>query len=87
VRASLHADAEVLKLAYTLGADRALLVPRAISSLEHARWDVRVAAARLLGVSGGREALGPLQDAVAREEDPVARELLERAVATLSGRL
>lgn len=87
VRASLHADAEVLKLAYTLGADRALLVPRALSSLEHPRWDVRVAAARLLAVSGGREALGPLQDAEAREDDPVARELLERAVATLTGRL
>ncbi|MFZ5439683.1 MAG: HEAT repeat domain-containing protein, partial [Myxococcota bacterium] len=87
LRASLHADPEVLKLAFTLGADRLLLVPRAVGALEHARWDVRVAAARLLAVAGGRDALSPLQDAAAREDDPVASDVLASAIATLSRRL
>ncbi len=87
LRAAGHSDAEVLKLAFSLGADRALLINRALAMLEHARWDVRVAAARLLAVAAGREALAPLQDALAKESDPVARELLQQAVATLSRRV
>lgn len=87
MRATSHGDAEVLKLAFTLGADRSLLVPRAVPALDHARWDVRVAAARLLSVAAGREALAPMQDAVARESDVVARDLLEAAVKTLAQRV
>ncbi len=87
LRAAGHADADVLKLAFTLGADRALLVHKAVSSLEHSRWDVRVCAARLLAVAAGKEALGPLQDAVAREPDLVARDLLVGAVDTLARRV
>lgn len=88
LRAAAHPDPEVLKLAFSLGADRPLLLDKALAALLHARWDVRVAAARLLAVSGGREALGPLQDAVARETaDGVAHELLAEAVETLARRV
>ena len=88
LRAAAHPDPDVIKLAFSLGADRPLLLDRALAALLHARWDVRVAAARMLAVSGGREALGPLQDAVARETaDGVAHELLAEAVATLSRRV
>jgi hypothetical protein len=42
----------------------------------------------MLAVSAGREALGPLQDAVARETtDGVAHELLSEAVETLARRV
>lgn len=88
LRAAGHADAEVLKFAFTAGADRPLLLDKAVAALLHARWDVRVAAARLLAVSAGREALDPLQDAVARETtDGVAHELLQEAVETLARRV
>ena len=88
LRAAGHADAEVLKLAFGLGADRPLLLDKAVAALLHPRWDVRVAAARLLAVSAGREALAPLQDAVAREiADGVAHELLTEAVETLAARV
>jgi len=87
LRAAAHPDAEVLKLAFTLGADRPLLLEKALAGLHHPRWDVRVAAARLLAVSAGKEALAPLQDAVARETaDGVAHELLQDAVETLMRR-
>ncbi len=88
LRSAGHPDGEVLKLAFSLGADRPLLLDKALAALWHPRWDVRVAAARLLAVSGGREALGPLQDAVARETgDGVAHELLAEAVETLARRV
>lgn len=87
LRATGQGEPEVLKLVFTLGADRSLLVPKAVPALDHSRWDVRVAAARMLAVAAGREVLGAMQDAVARESDPVARELLVEAVETLSIRV
>ncbi|MDP2272854.1 MAG: HEAT repeat domain-containing protein [Archangium sp.] len=88
LRAAGHGDAEVIKLAFTLGADRPLLLDKAVASLQHARWDVRVSAGRLLAVSAGRESLSALQDAVARETtDGVAHELLSEAVETLLRRV
>ena len=73
--------------AFTTGADRPLLLDKAMAALLHAKWDVRVAAARLLSVAGGKESLAPLQDAVARETtDGVAHELLQEAVETLARR-
>jgi HEAT repeat protein len=88
LRAARHVDPEVVKLAFNLGAERPLLLDEALGALTHPRWDVRVAAARLLAVSAGREALAPLQDAVARETaDGVAHELLDEAVETLSRRV
>ena len=87
-RAAGHPDAEVLKFAFTTGADRPLLLDKAMAALLHAKWDVRVAAARLLSVAGGKESLAPLQDAVARETtDGVAHALLQEAVETLSRRV
>lgn len=88
LRAAGHPDPDVIKLAFNLGADRPLLRDKALAALLHSRWDVRVAAARLLAVAAGREALGPLQDAVARETtDGVAHQLLAEAVETLSRRV
>jgi HEAT repeat protein len=87
LRATGQADPEVLKLVFTIGADRSMLLPKAVPALDHSRWDVRVAAARMLAVAAGREVLGAMQDAVARETDPVAREVLAEAVETLSRRV
>lgn len=86
LRASLQADGDVLVAVFTVAADRPLLLDRALDALRHPRWDVRVAAARLLAVSGRDAARGPLEDAASREEDPVARALLEEALATLTRR-
>jgi HEAT repeat protein len=87
MRATTHSDPEVLKLVFSLGGDRSVLIPRAVPALDHARWDVRVAAARMLSVAAGREAVSALQDAVAREADPVARELLDEAAQSLTRRV
>lgn len=87
LRLASHPDAEVIKRAFSLGADRPLLLNRAVSALEHERWDVRVAAARMLAVAGGPDVLGALQDAVARETDDVARSLLEASTHTLLERV
>ncbi len=87
LRTATHADEEVVKLALSLGADRPLLLDKALAALTHPRWDVRVAGARLLSVSAGRDALGPLLDSVAREPDPVARALLSDAADTLTRRV
>jgi HEAT repeat protein len=87
VKASTHSSGEVAKLAFLLGADRPVLVTQAHAALSHSRWDVRVAAARLLAVSGTREALAELLDAVARESDAVARGLLNEAAEALSRRV
>lgn len=87
LRATGHSDAEVLKLAFALGGDRSLLIPKAVPALDHSRWDVRVAAARMLSVAAGREVLAALQDAVAKEADAVARELLDEAAQSLARRV
>ncbi len=87
LRAAQHGNADVQKLAFSLGADRPLLLDKATAALTHVRWDVRVAAARLLSVAAGREAHGPLLDAVAREEDAVARALLAEAADALARRV
>jgi HEAT repeat protein len=87
LRAAAHPQPEVLRDALLLGAAQPLLVERALSALGHTRWDVRVAAARALAASGGPAALGPLQDALAREVDDVARRSLAAALATLTRRV
>lgn len=81
-----HDDAEVFKLALTLGADRELMIGRATDALTHPRWDVRVAAARGLAVAGSRDSLAMLHRAIEREADPIARELLLHAEAQLAQR-
>jgi HEAT repeat protein len=85
-RALAHADAEVVKQALALGADRASVVQAAATLLGHPRWDVRVGAARVLLVSGGPDALPLLEAATAKETDPLAHEVLQAALQALSHR-
>ncbi len=86
IAAVTHADPEVVKQAFTLGADRQLIIERAEAALRHDRWDVRVAAARALSIGGPRAALVALHQAVEREADALARELLVTAAAALASR-
>ncbi len=81
-----HPDAEVVKAALSLAAGRPEGVKLAIEQLQHPRWDVRVAAARTLAVSGGRETLIPLHAALERETDALARELMIASAASLAER-
>ncbi len=80
VATATHRDPEVLKQLFSLGADRPALVEQTGPFLTHPRWDVRVAAGRLLAVSGGEAERAMLRDATSRELDPVAREALERVL-------
>lgn len=84
--AAQHADPEVLKAVLDKGAWRPSGVGRALLLLEHAAWDVRAAAARALATAGDRAALVPLHQALERETDPLARELLMTAAMALAGR-
>ena len=59
---------------------------RAGALLSHARWDVRVEAARVLSVSGGPAARPLLEAAAAKEADPLAHEVLGAALLALSAR-
>lgn len=52
--------------------------------LAHERWDVRWAAAEVLGVRGDRTALVPLRELAMREDDPTVRAALDDAVGRLS---
>ncbi|RKH53048.1 HEAT repeat domain-containing protein, partial [Corallococcus llansteffanensis] len=84
-----HSDTEVVKAALAAltsaegTADGAAL---AVSLLGHPRWDVRAAAARVLGDLGRPECLPALQQALTVERDALARMALVDAVAQLSGR-
>lgn len=81
-----HADHEVVKAALLAGAASAEGVEVALGLLSHASWDVRAAAARVLGDSGGPECLGATRAALAAETDELARRALVDAVDRLSGR-
>jgi HEAT repeat protein len=85
-RAVTHADHEVVKAALLAGAASTEGVSLAVGLLGHAAWDVRIAAARVLGDSGGSECLPATRAALARETDALARRALEDAVTRLSGR-
>ncbi|WP_225413794.1 HEAT repeat domain-containing protein [Stigmatella hybrida] len=84
--AAHHADAEVVKAALQAGAVSAEGVALAIELLGHSGWDVRAAAARVLGDSGGRECLNAVQTALEAEQDTLARRALSDAVDRLSRR-
>lgn len=86
LRALEHPGADVTRRAFELGADREEIVARATAALAHPRWDVRAAAARLLAVSGGASALEALRDALERETDEVARELVAEAMRAVAAR-
>lgn len=84
--AARHADPEVVKEAVIAGAALEEGIAVAEAHLAHARWDVRVAAARALAAGGGRAQVAPLQNALEREEDVLARESLRGALEQLSRR-
>ncbi len=81
-----HADAEVVKAALSFAAGSTAGVKLAVEKLQHPRWDVRVAAARTLAVSGERELLIPLHVALERETDALTRELMMASAASLAER-
>ncbi|MGZ3461433.1 MAG: HEAT repeat domain-containing protein, partial [Archangium sp.] len=85
-RSVAHGDHEVVKAALLAGAASAEGVSLAVELLGHASWDVRAAAARVLGDSGGRECLPAARAALAAETDELARSALVDAVERLSGR-
>ncbi|WP_375772632.1 HEAT repeat domain-containing protein [Archangium gephyra] len=81
-----HGDHEVVKAALQAGAASAEGVSLAVGLLGHASWDVRAAAARVLGDCGGPECLPATRAALAAEMDSLARRALVDAVERLSGR-
>ncbi len=85
-QAVFHGDHEVVKAALLAGAASAEGVSLAVGLLGHASWDVRAAAARVLGDSGGPECLPATRAALAAEMDSLARRALVDAVERLSGR-
>jgi HEAT repeat protein len=85
-QAAGHPDAEVVKAALSAGAMTEAGVALALSLLAHPRWDVRAAAARVLGDAGGPECLGAARQALEAESDALARQTLSDAVERLSRR-
>lgn len=85
-RAVSHEDHEVVKAALLAGAATAEGVSLAVGLLGHGSWDVRAAAARVLGDCGGPECLPATRAALAAETDALARRALVDAVERLSGR-
>jgi len=84
--AARHPDPEVIKEALIGGTPLPESVAVAAELLAHPRWDVRAAAARVLGASGGAGSLVEVRAALAREQDPLAREVLADAAARLAER-
>jgi HEAT repeat protein len=85
-RAATHPDGEVVKQVLLEGASSLAVVRRAAALLGDPRWDVRVAAAQALSVGGGSEHLAALEDAAAREAEPLVHQALVAAIATLKAR-
>lgn len=81
-----HEDPEVVKAALSAGALRSEGAAMAAGLLTHAAWDVRAAAARVLGDSGGRECLESARAALAIEQDALVRQALMDAVERLARR-
>ncbi|AGC46494.1 HEAT repeat-containing PBS lyase [Myxococcus stipitatus DSM 14675] len=82
--ASEHPDPEVVKAVLSAVSGEGLVL--AVSLLEHSHWDVRAAAARVLGESGGAECLGAVRRALEAETDVLPRQAMADAVARLSRR-
>lgn len=77
-----QSDEELVKEALRAIAEgaRADRAERIALALEHAAWDVRQLAARLLGTIGGEEAMRALRDRLAREADRGVRDAIEDAL-------
>lgn len=80
-------DEELVKEALRAIADAASVrsAARVALALEHAAWDVRQLAARLLAGLGGEQAVAALRDRLAREDDAGVRAAIEDALARLDG--
>lgn len=78
-RGVAHPDPEVVKEALAAGAHLPMAAALARGLLAHGRWDVRVAAARLLTWEGGPGALAAVEGALSRETDGMVRGVLEQA--------
>ncbi|WP_426753224.1 HEAT repeat domain-containing protein [Myxococcus sp. Y35] len=81
--AARHPDVEVVKAALTAGAESAAGVTMALSLLRHPSWDVRAAAARVLGTSAGPDCLPAARQALEAESDALALQALSDAVERL----
>jgi HEAT repeat protein len=81
-------DAEVVKqaLAALAAAGGKRSAARIAIALDHAAWDVRQAAAVLLGQSGDSGALAALRARLLLERDALVRDAIEQAVAVLEAR-
>lgn len=86
VAALTHLDAEVVKAALALTAERPMARAHAERLLFHPRWDVRAAAARALEVTANADVVPRLREAIARETDAMAREILEGVASRLAER-
>lgn len=84
--AAYHPDPEVAKEALASGAVLPESVEVAMELLSHPRWDVRAAAARVLGASGGASCLRAVAAVLAGETDPVARKAMDEAAQRLAER-
>ncbi len=78
-----HADSEVVKAALrALGNEQDSRVTARIGACtEHDAWDVRRLSADLLGVLGGPVAVDLLRSRLSREEEPLVRQAIQRALA------
>lgn len=85
-RAAAHADPEVVKSALQAGTTLPQGLALAVELLGHAAWDVRMAAARVLGEHGTPECLGAARRALEQEVDALARRALADAVEQLARR-
>ncbi len=86
-RVAAHPDGEVVKQVLHEGCAFPSVLVQAVRSLADPRWDVRVAAAQALQVSGtASQHLPSLEAARAKETDPLADDALLAAIETLKAR-
>ena len=83
LEAADRGDAELEKHVFSLGADRPVVVARALMRLAHPRADVRAAAAGVLAVAAGPAERGTLTEARSKETDALCQRHLEVALARL----
>jgi HEAT repeat protein len=80
-----HVDPEVLKVALRLLAEQGTAArPALLRALRDPRWDVRMVAAQAAVRALGTGARGPLEEALAGEQDGLVRESFEKALAQLA---
>jgi HEAT repeat protein len=84
-----HSDVDVVKSAIRMLADEddARVQAHLGACLDHDVWGVRCLAADLLGQKGGEVAAALLRAKHATEREPLVREALERALASVEGTL